>query len=108
MKNFNIGNRLREIRLRNGLSQEQTANTADITAAYLGQVERGEKNITVLVLEKICNVFNISLHDFFAPEKNNDKQTDIDEISVQILNQLKNKSAAEKKKILRVIKIILS
>ena len=41
--NFSIGNRIRELRLRNHLSQEQLAFAADITTVYLGQLERNEK-----------------------------------------------------------------
>ena len=45
--NFRIGNRVRELRLACGLSQEQLALEANITPAYLCQVERGNRNPTV-------------------------------------------------------------
>ena len=86
MEFFNVGNRLREIRLSEGFTQEQIAHIADITPAYLGRVERGEMNVTVFTLEKICNALNITLADFFSPARN--YNADIDEISMQIINML--------------------
>lgn len=40
---YNMGRRLRELREQAQLSQEQTALATNITPAYLGQIERGEK-----------------------------------------------------------------
>jgi transcriptional regulator with XRE-family HTH domain len=103
---FSVGNRLREIRLNKGLSQEQVAHIADVTPAYFGQVERGAKNVTVFTLEKICNALNISLAEFFNPA--NKDNTEIDNISMQIINQLTYKSDFEKQKILKLVKLVFS
>ena len=65
---YNIGLRLRNLRKAARLSQEQTALAA-ITPAYLGQIERNEKNPTILTIEKLCTVFNISLSEFFSNHK---------------------------------------
>lgn len=43
---FSIGTRVRELRQANHMSQEQLAFASDITTAYLGQIERNEKNPT--------------------------------------------------------------
>jgi len=88
------------------MSQEQTAHIADITAAYLGQVERGAKNITVHTLEKVCNALNISLSDFFGATKIDDKG--VDDVSSQILHQLHKKSESEKQAILKMVKLVFS
>lgn len=63
-KNFSIGNRVRKLRNERNLSQEQLALTAEITTAYLGQIERNEKNPTVAVVGKICMALEIELSDF--------------------------------------------
>ena len=41
--NFSIGKRIRELRNQKHLSQEQLALSAEITTAYLGQIERNEE-----------------------------------------------------------------
>ena len=109
MKNnfsFDLGERLRELRQNRAMSQEQVAHIADITPAYLGQVERSTKNITVRTLEKVCNALNITLADFFCTAKEHDKI--IDEISSQIIHQLHNKSKSEKQAVLRLVKLVFS
>lgn len=106
INNFNVGERIRELRQERALSQEQLAHIAEITPAYLGQVERGMKNVTVFVLEKICTALNISLSDFFCDETVD--MTPDDEIHLQILQQLKGKTYEEKQAILKIIKIIFN
>ena len=104
--NFSLGERLRNLRQNRGMSQEQVAHIADITPAYLGQVERGTKNITVHTLEKVCTALNISLSDFFSTAKERDKS--IDEVSNQILHQLHDKSKSEKQAVLKMVKLVFS
>jgi transcriptional regulator with XRE-family HTH domain len=104
--NFSLGERLRELRQHRAMSQEQLAHTSNITPAYLGQVERGTKNITVHTLEKVCHALNISLSEFFdtAIVQSNAK----DEISDQILHQLHNKTTTEKQAVLKIVKLVFA
>jgi len=104
--NFSLGERLRAFRQSRAMSQEQVAHIADITPAYLGQVERGTKNITVHTLEKVCTALNISLAEFFDTAKVHNKG--IDEISNQILHQLHNKTQSEKQAILKMVKLVFA
>lgn len=103
-ENFSIGGRIREFRKGRALSQEQVANLAEITPAYMGQVERGEKNVTVYTLDKICAALNISLGEFFNPIEEPDKT--IDEVSTQILHQLAHRTTEEKQAVLRLVKLV--
>lgn len=48
-----IGRKLRQFRQKKGYSQETLADRAGLHPTYIGQVERGEKNITVETLAKI-------------------------------------------------------
>jgi len=41
-----IGQQIRTLRLKKGLSQEKLAFKADIGISYIGAIERGEKNVT--------------------------------------------------------------
>jgi len=58
--NKKVGAKIRKYRLAKGLSQEQLAFEADLHRAYIGQIERGEKNIGVQNLDKIAKTFKIS------------------------------------------------
>ena len=48
-----VGDRLRRRRIDLEYTQEHLAELADVHPTYIGQVERGEKNITIESLEKI-------------------------------------------------------
>ena len=60
-----VGKRIREIRLSKGISQEDCAFNCDLNRTYFGSVERGERNISIINLNKICLLFDVSLKDFF-------------------------------------------
>ncbi|MFO7675682.1 MAG: helix-turn-helix transcriptional regulator [bacterium] len=49
-----VGQRIRELREKKGWSQEKLAEEADLHRTYIGQVERGEKNIGVENLVRIA------------------------------------------------------
>lgn len=55
----NFGKRVRELRTLKGLSQEQLAHVANVHRTYIGMIERAEKNITLLNIEKIANALNV-------------------------------------------------
>lgn len=61
------GDRLRALRLAAGLTQEKLAERAELHTTYIGQVERGEKNLTIESLSRICGALEVSLAQFFAP-----------------------------------------
>ncbi len=102
--NFNIGERIHELRLNSGLSQEKLALRANITTTYLGLLERNLKNPTVKIIEQICNQLNISLSDFFSPSHTPENSEDA--VSLQILAQISDKSEDEKLLILQTVKNI--
>ena len=58
-----FGKRVREERLKKGLSQEGLAELAEVHRTYIGMIERAEKNITLLNIEKISNALSIEIHD---------------------------------------------
>lgn len=59
--NEKVGLNIRKSRTKKGWSQEQLAFEADLHRAYIGQIERGEKNIGLINLEKIAKALNIEL-----------------------------------------------
>ena len=60
-----IGSRIRTYRMQQGLTQEQLAEKANMHNTYVGQVERGEKNLTIVSLERILNALDVSFPEFF-------------------------------------------
>jgi transcriptional regulator with XRE-family HTH domain len=58
--------RIKALRKLNKLSQEQLAEKADVHPTYIGKIERGDMNPSVVFLEKIAKVFNMSLSEFLT------------------------------------------
>ena len=56
-----VGLNIRRIREKRGLSQEKLAALADIHRVYMGQVERGEKNVGLINLEIIAKALDIDI-----------------------------------------------
>ncbi|MFZ2448690.1 MAG: helix-turn-helix transcriptional regulator [Syntrophobacteraceae bacterium] len=61
-----FGQKVREERTKQGLSQEQLAELAGVHRTYIGMIERAEKNITLENIEKIANALNISLSELMV------------------------------------------
>ena len=63
--NKQLGMRIKYLRSLKKWSQEDLALEADVNKNYISDLERGERNPTVKVLEKIARAFNISLSELF-------------------------------------------
>ncbi|MBD8007075.1 MULTISPECIES: helix-turn-helix domain-containing protein [Bacillaceae] len=60
-----IGNNIRKYRLKKGWSQEELAFECELHRTYIGAVERGERNITVLNLIKIKEKLDVKIGDLY-------------------------------------------
>ena len=60
-----VGKRIKQLREKNNMTQEVFADKCGLDRTYITSLERGERNISVVNLEKISNAFNISLSEFF-------------------------------------------
>jgi len=60
-----VGLNIKKYREKKDLSQERLAFEADLHRAYIGQIERGEKNIGLQNLEKIAKALGIRISDLF-------------------------------------------
>ncbi len=56
-----FGRRLRELRLEKGWSQETLANNAEIDRTYIPGIENGKRNVSIIIIEKIASVFDLSM-----------------------------------------------
>ena len=59
-----LGEKIRNIRERKNIAQEKLAILAGIDRSFLGRIERGEKNISVLKLKKIAKALDTPLVSF--------------------------------------------
>jgi len=58
-----FGKKVRDERLKQGLSQERLGELAKVHRTYIGMIERAEKNITLINMEKIAKAFGKKVND---------------------------------------------
>jgi transcriptional regulator with XRE-family HTH domain len=58
-----FGDRLRELRLKKGLSQERLAFEARLHRTYISSAERGERNVSLVNLERLALALGVRLRD---------------------------------------------
>lgn len=61
-----VGWNIRRIRVAKEISQERLAFDSNVDRSYLGGLERGEHNPTVLVLERIAQTLDVGLVELFT------------------------------------------
>lgn len=54
-----LGKAIRARRLELGLSQEALANLSGIDRSHMGKIERGERNVTLLNVERVSKVLSV-------------------------------------------------
>ncbi|WDF56096.1 helix-turn-helix domain-containing protein [Mucilaginibacter sp. KACC 22063] len=60
-----FGEKVRELRKQKGLSQDQLSFKASLHRTYIGMIERAEKNITLVNIEKIARALNVNIIELF-------------------------------------------
>lgn len=57
-----FGVAVRAMRSERGMTQEDLAAKAGLHRTYIGMIERGEKNLTLLNIEKISAALSVPIH----------------------------------------------
>ena len=60
-----VGWNLRRLRVMRGISQDELALRAEVERAYVGHLERGTKNATLLTIEKLATALHSPLVELF-------------------------------------------
>jgi transcriptional regulator with XRE-family HTH domain len=58
-----FGRRVRELRMRAKLSQEEFAAECDLDRTYISGIERGKRNVAIRNIDRIAKTFRISLSE---------------------------------------------
>jgi len=60
-----FGQRVRELRTEKGLSQEGLALACDLDRTYIGGIERGERNVSLVNIQKIAAALGVPVRELF-------------------------------------------
>ena len=64
-----VGENVRRIRVRKGLTQEEFADLSGFTQQYLSGLETGQRNPTVVTVFELATALNVSYLDLLRPGK---------------------------------------
>ena len=67
-----VGKRIKELRNRLGISQEELGFRANVHRTYIASLEVGARNVSIATLEKIVNALNVSMSEFLTFGGKND------------------------------------
>ena len=96
-----VGQRIRNYRTQNGLSQEKLAELSGCHPTYIGQLERGEKNATLESIERITAALGITLSKLF--EKLGGQEDDTKDIPLACYEFLSAKSKEEQEQLYKIL-----
>lgn len=64
-----VGENVRKLRLAKGITQERLAFAAELDLTYIGGIERGRRNPSLLVMARIADALDASLADLIKIEE---------------------------------------
>lgn len=70
-----IGQRIKELRDVANMSQKDLSFATDLDRSYIASVENGQRNVSIVNIEKIANALGVSLTTFFKSKIFNDDTT---------------------------------
>lgn len=99
-----FGNRVRQLRQAQGMSQEELSFKAGISAAHLGQIERAVKKPTVDTIGKLAEALNVEAAELFLdrPAASNAQTATRNKIDAL----LSSMDDGEQKDVLRILRIL--
>ena len=60
-----IGEKIKLLRIEKGWSQEKLALNADLDRTYIPSIEKGERNVSITVVQKIADAFEVEISELF-------------------------------------------
>lgn len=102
-----MGERIRSLRLKKGLTQEELGEKAQLHYTYIGQVERGEKTPSLKTLQRLVKALDTQLEYLLEPGSEYETNPEKADFLEQLNCLLKKRSAGEVSLVVRVVKTIL-
>ena len=100
-----VGQRLRQYRVKQHLTQEKLAEMAGLHPTYIGQVERGEKNLTIESLYRISVALEVPLSQIFEQVP---VMTSEDSAAHKCMNLLMEQDEETQNALLKLLEMVLS
>lgn len=99
-----FGERVRQLRKSQGLTQEALAPKAGLHYTYIGAAERGERNLSLQSIQKIAKGLGVDIAEFFPPPQTLSPKGRVIEETV---NLLRGRKLEVLQLVLKVVKAIV-
>lgn len=83
---FDIGKRIRNIRIKQNISQEKLAEIADLSTAHISHIETGNTKLSLPTIIKIANALSVSVNVLLCDSVNDSKEVFNNEVSDQMMD----------------------
>lgn len=60
-----FGDRIRELRLKKGLTQDELASRSGLDRTYIPGIERGDRNVSIIVASKLAKALGVRVSKLF-------------------------------------------
>ncbi|MFH6972253.1 helix-turn-helix domain-containing protein [Flavobacterium petrolei] len=64
-----FGHKIKQLREQKGYSIEYFANIANIDRTYISDIEKGKRNVSLLIIEKLSKALEINIQELFNYEE---------------------------------------
>ena len=96
-----LGQRIRSLRKSAVFTQEELGEKADLSYKYIGELERGQVNVSIDSLIRIADAVSVKIGDLFSKEK-----TDIQKVFIKEKNPLSKLSPQDRQQIKHALKLL--
>lgn len=103
-----FGERLKNLRLAKGMTQEELAEKAGVHSTYIGIIERGKQSASLDIIERIAKALDVTELELFSFISRKYPTDEKEQLIVELEDTLKKQKGADIKKISQICKIFLS
>lgn len=102
----NFGKRVRFYRRLQKITQEQLGELASVSYKYIGEIERGRKKVSIVVMYRIAKALGVSLCDLVNPVRDNVSNENM-KCTLKLQHLLKDKCPSLQQKVIKMVKVFL-
>lgn len=102
-----IGKKIRQIRLKQKLTQEELGERARLHYSYIGQMERGDKIPSLKTLNKIAKALNISLDYILEGPVKYNSDTSVENSINELVHMLRTRPAHQIEMLISICRYII-
>jgi transcriptional regulator with XRE-family HTH domain len=99
-----LGRGIREVRRRKGMTQDRLSEIAEVSPKYLSEVERGNSNVSILLLQRIASALGVDMSALLCGCENASEDGKLKRGIWDELQKLKRQELERAERVLRAVR----